>query len=52
MKNKIDLTRCLNCNKRPKSKLENRNFERYNPFCSYHCQEVYSLKEATLYLRR
>lgn len=46
----IDLTRCKRCQKRPRGKLNQANFERYKPYCSFHCQEWGRLEDAQAYL--
>lgn len=48
---KLDLRpRCLRCQKLPRGKMQEANFERYKPFCSYNCQEWYRLEGAQRYL--
>jgi len=48
---KLDLrTRCKRCRKIPRGKLQLANYERYQPFCSYNCQEWYQLEEAQRFL--
>jgi len=49
---KLDLRiRCKRCHKIPRGKLNLAHYERYKPFCSFHCQEWYSLERAMEYLR-
>jgi hypothetical protein len=42
----VDLTRCKRCGKRPRGKMAQGNFERYAPFCTFHCKEWWNLEEA------
>lgn len=43
---RIDLTRCKRCNKRPRGKMAKQDFERYAPYCSYHCEQWAALENA------
>ena len=44
---KIDLrTRCDRCRKIPRGKMNLENWQRYKPFCSYHCQQWGQLEQA------
>jgi hypothetical protein len=48
---KVDLRkRCKRCNKLPRGKMQTENYERYEPFCSYHCQQWWHLEEAQRYI--
>lgn len=48
---KLDLrTRCKRCRKIPRGKLNMANYERYKPYCSYHCQEWARLEDAQRYI--
>jgi hypothetical protein len=48
---KLDLRiRCKRCRKIPRGKMQQANFERYDPFCSFHCAEWFRLEEAQRYL--
>lgn len=49
----IDLNahlRCKRCRRLPRGKLQKRNRERYEPFCSYNCQQWWNLEEAQRYI--
>jgi hypothetical protein len=49
---KIDFRpRCKRCGKIPRGKMQNSNYERYKPFCSFHCQEWFNVEETSRYLR-
>lgn len=41
---------CKRCFKKPRGKLQISQWEEYQPFCSFHCQEAYKLEEAEKYL--
>ena len=42
---KLDLRpRCSNCGKLPRGKLQQANYQRYAPYCSFHCQESARMK--------
>ena len=44
---KLDLRpRCKRCGKMPRGKMQKENYERYAPYCSFHCQEWASLEVA------
>lgn len=43
--------RCERCKKLPRGKMRLENFERYKPYCSYHCQEWAQLENASAYVR-
>lgn len=48
---KIDLRpRCKRCKKLPRGKMKQAEFERYAPYCSYHCQEWGRLEDARRHL--
>src|ERR1700683_2741023 len=42
--------RCRRCHKIPRGKMAWGNWERYAPYCSYHCQEWGRLEDAQRYL--
>ena len=42
-------TRCARCKQIPRGKLAKQSYERYRPFCSYHCQEWAQLEDAARY---
>ena len=44
--------RCKRCRKMPRGKMQLANWDRYKPYCSYHCQEWARLEEARAYLDR
>ena len=44
--------RCRRCNKIPRGKMRLANWERYKPYCSYHCQEWARLESAQAYINR
>ena len=49
---KLDLRpRCLRCKKIPHGKMKQANFERYKPYCSFHCQEWHRLELASEFVR-
>lgn len=37
--------RCQNCGKIPYGKLQEYNYKRYKPFCSFQCQEFFNTKK-------
>jgi len=41
--------RCKCCNKIPRGKMRMAEWERYKPFCSYHCQEIYNMRQNLAY---
>ena len=41
---------CKRCLRKPRGKMQKNNYERYKPFCSYHCQEWFKLEEAQRYI--
>jgi hypothetical protein len=43
---------CKRCGKHPRGKMQEANFKRYAPFCSYHCQEWFRLEEAQRYIKQ
>ena len=48
---KLDLRpRCKRCGKMPRGKMQTENYERYKPYCSYHCQEWANLEGAQRYI--
>lgn len=48
---KLDLRpRCKYCRKIPRGKMNVANYERYKPYCSFHCQEWGRLQDAAAYL--
>ncbi len=42
--------RCKRCKKLPRGKMQRANYERYAPYCSYHCQEWAQLEDAQRYI--
>lgn len=49
---KLDLRpRCKRCGKAPRGKMQIANYERYKPFCTFHCQEWDNLESAQKYLK-
>lgn len=49
---KLDLRpRCERCRKIPRGKMQTANYERYKPYCSYHCQEWHRLEKASAFVR-
>jgi endogenous inhibitor of DNA gyrase (YacG/DUF329 family) len=42
---------CKRCGKIPRGKLQRENYDRYKPYCSYHCQEWHILEQAQRYIR-
>jgi hypothetical protein len=50
---RIDLRpRCRRCHKIPRGKIAWGNWERYAPYCTFHCQEWGRLEDAQAYLRQ
>lgn len=48
---KLDLRiRCKRCRKIPRGKMQQANYERYKPFCSFGCKEWFRVEEAMRYL--
>jgi hypothetical protein len=43
---------CKRCRKIPRGKMQQANWDRYQPYCSYHCQEWHRLEEAQRYLNQ
>lgn len=46
------LPRCARCNKLPRGKLAKESYERYHPYCSFHCQEWAQLEGAQAYINK
>lgn len=44
--------RCKRCKKMPRGKMQQANWDRYKPYCSYHCQEWHQLELASEYVRK
>ena len=42
---------CQRCGKRPRGKMQQANWEMYQPFCSYQCKVDWDLDSAREYLR-
>lgn len=42
---------CKRCNKKPRGKIKVENAKRYEPYCSFHCQEWHRLELASSYVR-
>jgi len=42
--------RCQRCRKIPRGVLGKANFNRYSPYCSFHCQEWAKLENAQKYI--
>lgn len=42
--------RCKRCNKIPRGKQRQAEFEKYSPYCSYHCQQWGGLEDAQRYI--
>lgn len=40
----------LRCNKLPRGKKQDAEYQRYAPYCSYHCQQWAQLEDAKRYL--
>lgn len=48
---KLDLRdRCKRCRKLPRGKMQNENYKRYSPYCSFNCQEWANLEGAQRYI--
>lgn len=48
----IDLRpRCERCQKLPRGKMNLAAYEKYKPYCSYHCQEWAALEGAMAYIK-
>lgn len=43
--------RCLQCGKIPRGKTRNAEYLRYEPFCSFHCQETGRMQNALRYVK-
>ena len=41
---------CKRCGKHPRGKMRLREWDRYQPFCSYQCQEFFKIEDALRYL--
>ena len=44
--------RCERCNKIPKGELRKKEFEKYAPYCSYHCEQWFILEQALRRIKR